>query len=92
LGGTYGWSMRALGVSWHGTMFVCAVVLLCMSPACAATDMDDKLSGEPCTRTDQCARGLVCSGGACTHRGNATENSGDAGAVGDDAGETALGK
>ena len=35
-----------------------------MSAACTS-DMVDKLAGEPCTRSDQCASGLRCSGGSC---------------------------
>jgi hypothetical protein len=27
--------------------------------------MADKLAGQPCTRSDQCAKGLRCSGGSC---------------------------
>jgi hypothetical protein len=27
--------------------------------------MGDKLVGQPCTRTDQCAAKLICSGGSC---------------------------
>jgi hypothetical protein len=27
--------------------------------------MGDKQDGQPCTRSDQCAPGLICSGGSC---------------------------
>jgi hypothetical protein len=42
----------------------CAIVLSIMSSACE-TNMGDKQDGQPCTRSDQCAPGLVCSGGSC---------------------------
>jgi hypothetical protein len=35
-----------------------------MSAGCGS-DMADKVAGQPCTRTDQCATGLHCSGGSC---------------------------
>jgi hypothetical protein len=42
----------------------CAFVLSIMSAACSS-DMGDKQDGQPCTRSDQCAPGLICSGGSC---------------------------
>ena len=33
--------------------------------AACTSDMADKLAGQPCTRSDQCASGLRCSGGSC---------------------------
>ncbi len=32
---------------------------------CASANLGDKLQGEACTRTDQCAAGLGCVKGAC---------------------------
>jgi hypothetical protein len=42
----------------------CAIVLSIMGSACE-TNMGDKQNGQPCTRSDQCAQGLVCSDGSC---------------------------
>jgi len=42
----------------------CAIVVSTMTAACAS-GMGDKLVGQPCTRSDQCAVSLVCSRGSC---------------------------
>jgi hypothetical protein len=47
----------------------CAFVLSTMSAACAS-DMGAKQNGQPCTRSDQCAPGLICSGGSCLAAGD----------------------
>ncbi|HEY2736684.1 MAG TPA: hypothetical protein VGI70_21940 [Polyangiales bacterium] len=52
----------------RGDAFIgCAIVLCTMSAACAPA-MGNKQDGQPCTRSDQCALGLICSGGACAAR------------------------
>gem|GEM_PF-3859823 len=49
--------------------------------------MSDKQSGQACTRTDQCAKGLACSGGLCTvHPPRPGQNRADAEIHDEDAG------
>ena len=95
----YGWSMRALCCAWYQVglrrtrrALGCGslALLVNLSLGCAS-GMNDKQSGEPCTRTDQCAAGLFCSGGSCRpspRRGSA----GDAQSFEEDAGLSAVSK
>lgn len=75
--------MRARCDGHRGRVIVCAIGLCFVTSGCAS-GMGDKVVGQPCTRSDQCAATLVCSGGACVAVG------GDAGnpdaAMDDDAG------
>ena len=59
--------MQASDVSRGGTIIGSAIVLLSMSASIhgCADGMGDKQSGQPCTRTEQCAPPLICSGGSC---------------------------
>jgi len=65
-------------------------VLMSMGAACA-DGMNDKQSGEPCTRTDQCAAGLFCSGGSCRPSPRRPPQT-DAQTFEEDAGQSAVGK
>lgn len=50
--------------------------------------MSDKQSGQACTRTEQCATGLACSGGQCAvHTSKPGQDRSDAAVLDEDAGE-----
>ena len=91
-----GWSMRALGCAWNRVNLgrklgaACLVAFVSMGVGCAS-GMNDKQSGEPCTRTDQCAAGLFCSGGACRPSPRRPAEV-DAQTFEEDAGPSAVGK
>lgn len=56
-----------------------------------ASAMSDKQSGQACTRTQQCADGLACSGGLCTvHPPRPGQHRNDASALDEDAGEAGV--
>lgn len=80
--------MRAFGSSLvsRGAFIRWTAVLLGAVAGCASA-MSDKQSGQACTRTDQCATGLACSGGLCTvHRPRPRQNQADAEILDEDAG------
>jgi hypothetical protein len=83
--------MQASGVSWGGTIVRRAIVLLSMSAGCAS-GMGDKRSGQPCTRTQQCASPLICSGGTCGRGEHRHPSERDAQIADEDAGMSAVGK
>jgi hypothetical protein len=58
-----------------------------------ADGMGDKQPGQPCTRTEQCASPLICSGGTCGRGDHRHPNDGkDAQTDEEDAGRDAVGK
>jgi len=75
---------NAWGSPVVGRMFVLLGMLSAMH-GCASA-MNDKELGEPCTRTEQCSFGLVCSGGLCTEHKSRRRR--DAGMSDEDAGES----
>lgn len=45
-------------------LFALTWPLLLLGETCG-TDIGDKQRGEPCTRSSECAEGLVCTAGIC---------------------------
>jgi hypothetical protein len=79
-----------MGISWRGTVIGSAAMLLCTSVGCASA-MGGKRPGEPCTRTEQCSPGLVCSGGACREHNAHPQHAGQgAPALDEDAGASEM--
>lgn len=79
-----------MGISWGSPVVSCTVVLLgamTVMDGCASA-MNDKELGEPCTRTEQCLSGLVCSGGLCTEHTRRTPRKDAEAPVDEDAGES----
>jgi hypothetical protein len=68
------------------------VMLLLSTTAGCASAMSDKQAGQPCTRTDQCVSGLICSGGACAANDQHPTTARDAQVIDEDAGTDAVGK
>jgi hypothetical protein len=93
--------MQASGVSRGGTIIGNAIVLLSMSAlmtgmtvmaAACADGMGEKQPGQPCTRTEQCASPLICSGGTCGRGDHRHPSDKDAQTDEEDAGPHALRK
>jgi hypothetical protein len=85
--------MQASGVSRGGTIIGSAIVLLSMSALIGCAEgMGDKRPGQPCTRTEQCASPLICSGGTCGRGDHRHPSDKDAQTDEEDAGPDALRK
>jgi hypothetical protein len=87
-----------MGISFGGAVIGCTALVavlagLISAVAGCASAMGDKQSGQACTRTDQCAPGLACSGGLCvTLSTRPHPNRSDAEAFDEDAGDGAAGQ
>jgi hypothetical protein len=68
--GSLGWTVILLGA-------------LCMGHTCGL-DSSDKGEGAPCTRSRDCAEGLVCIGGSCA-RPDVSPDGGDVDGAAEDA-------